>query len=141
MSAIKINFKKNSQLCNEHYCYFVPVNSPFHLSHKSWSPHTDICISNDCVNIISDLSGVAINDISITYNKNFFVISGYRKFPLSEGENIFYQKEISYGDFEKKLKLPFPVDTDTIEATLKNGILIIKARKLQKKEPVKIIIG
>lgn len=141
MSAIKINFKKGTQLCNENFCYFIPVHSPFHLSHKTWSPHTDICVTSDCINIITDLSGVDINDISLTYTKNSFIISGFRKFPLPDAENIFYQKEISYGEFEKKLKLPFFIDTDTIEATLKNGILIVKAKKMQKKEPVKISIA
>jgi len=141
MSSIKINFKKNNSSCNENFCYFIPVTSPFHLANKHWSPLTDICVSNENLFIISDLSGVNLKDITLTYTKNSFVISGFRKFPLIDEEQKFYQKEIGYGDFEKKLKLPFAIDTDSIEATLKNGFLIIKAKKAAIKKTVKINIS
>lgn len=140
MSSIKINFKKHNPVSNENFFYFIPMGSPIHLSHSSWSPLTDICVSNDILFIISDLSGVNLKDISLTYTKNFFVISGFRKFPLSGEEQKFHHKEIGYGVFEKKLKLPFTIDTDSIEATLKNGFLIIKAKKIPKNEAVKINI-
>jgi len=53
------------------------------------------------------------------------------------GEDYYYQ-ELYWGAFSRSILLPQEVDSDSAEATLKNGILSIKLPKLDKNRVQKV---
>ncbi|HOB73971.1 MAG TPA: Hsp20/alpha crystallin family protein [Phycisphaerae bacterium] len=88
----------------------------------------------------AELPGVAREDLEISAAGNELTIRGRRN--PCQGENLVYHRqERGYGEFSRVLTLPVEVDTDKIEATLRDGVLTLtlpkaeaaKARKIEVK--------
>jgi len=89
--------------------------------------------------IQSAIAGVKPEDLDISIEKDVVTISGERKKPLEEKWDYFSQ-ECYWGKFSKQIILPVEIDPNKIEATLKDGILTIRAPKLFKEKKRKIMV-
>jgi len=89
--------------------------------------------------IQSAIAGVKSEDLDISLEGDVITISGERKKPFEEKEDYFSQ-ECYWGKFSRQIILPVEVDPNRIEASLKDGILTIRAPKLLKEKKRKIII-
>ena len=98
--------------------------------------------ADDAYYIEVDLPGVDKEDITIDVDENTLTIKGERKVKEELKDANFYKVESIYGKFERSFTLPEDADIEHIEATTKNGVLIIKIPKLTKveKTPKKIEI-
>lgn len=72
--------------------------------------------------------GLTKKDIEIEISKDVLSIVG-KKTEFSWTE-----------DFNKKFRLPDSVDSDSIEAKLENGILLISLQKRKESQPKKILV-
>ena len=52
---------------------------------------------------------------------------------LLEDEN-YHVIERDYGKFDRRIELPTSVDMDSIKASCKNGVLVVRLPKLEEKE-------
>lgn len=95
-----------------------------------WEPAVDVLESEDTLYIYMDASGVEIEELHITAEKNRLTISGRRRFP---GRNLscIHQLEIDYGSFCRRINLPVAVNVDRTTSRCRNGFLIIELPKLQ----------
>jgi len=89
--------------------------------------------------IQSAIAGVRPEDLDISIEKDIVTISGERKKPFEEKGDYFSQ-ECYWGKFSKQIILPVEIDPNKIEATLKDGILTIRAPKLFKEKKRKIMV-
>jgi HSP20 family protein len=89
--------------------------------------------------IQSAIAGVRPEDLDISIEKDIVTISGERKKPLEEKGDYFSQ-ECYWGKFSKQIILPVEIDPNKIEATLKDGILTIRAPKLFKEKKRRIMV-
>jgi HSP20 family protein len=89
--------------------------------------------------IQSAIAGVKSEDLDISLEGDVITISGERKKPLEEKGDYFSQ-ECYWGKFSRQIISPVEIDPNRIEATLKNGILTVRAPKLLKEKRRKIII-
>ncbi len=88
--------------------------------------------------IEAELPGLALSDLEIHMaNQNTLAIKGERKQPATV-EARWHRRERAYGAFERSLELPGAVDTENVEASLKNGVLTIKLPKAPQIRPRKI---
>lgn len=137
---MKIKIKRAKIACDENICFILPVHFSIKKPHSIISPPHDICQTEDLLYIIISLPGVDSSSIDLIFDNNKIIISGNIPFPLTESYLIFNHKENSYGNFEKIISLPCPIDSESIEATLKDGLLVIKASKIKNKNSIKIPI-
>lgn len=88
----------------------------------------------------AELPGFALADLEIFMNDDSTVsIRGERKEPeLSGGK--WQRRERAFGRFERSLTLPAPISAEGVEATLKNGVLMVKLPKAAELRPRKIEI-
>jgi HSP20 family protein len=92
---------------------------------------------DDHISIEAELPGVAENDLDITVQNNRLFIRGERK--PEEGRRYLYNGR-SYGRFERVITLPEAVNTDGVQATLKDGVLCLTLPKSPEARPRKIAL-
>lgn len=87
---------------------------------------TDMFESDGNIIVEMNAPGLQESDIEIeVINDSTLSISGVRKSNTKSDSNNYYKQEISYGRFQKMLKLPAQVDEDAITAEVDNGVLRI----------------
>jgi HSP20 family protein len=102
-----------------------------------WSPRVDTHETEDAFLVAVDLPGVASDDVVINLEKGVLTVSGERKSPFGLNGDAEAQ---SRGKFEHAFPVPDAVDTDSIDATYKDGVMTITLRKSKSAQPRQIPI-
>jgi len=94
---------------------------------------------DDHIRLSALLPGVDRKDLKIELNDTTLTLEGERKSDV-EKDRHYIRKERSFGKFARAIRLPYPVKSDTIQASLKNGVLFITLEKSEEAKPKKIEI-
>ncbi len=105
----------------------------------SYWPEVNIYNNNDEYVVVAKLPGVKKEDVSITLKDNSLKISGEKKDDKKEKENGYLNERYS-GKFERNFLLNEKVDSNKIDAEMKNGLLMIKLPKSPEVKPKSITI-
>lgn len=98
----------------------------------------DMYQTKDNVIIKSTIAGVRPEDIDITVANDMVNIKGTRrKEETISGDDYFYQ-ECYWGNFSRSVIVPVDIDSEEIEADLKDGILTIVIPKAAKAKTKKV---
>lgn len=89
--------------------------------------------------IISAIAGVKKENLEISFENDVLTIEGERKKPLEE-KGEYFSQECYWGKFSRKIILPTEIDPNKIEASFKDGILMIRMPKVlrEKKRTIKL---
>lgn len=93
----------------------------------TWDPSADILENAEEILVIVEVPGVAPQDLVVGVRRGVVTVRGSKK--PAEGPSDsrkFLCMERFFGDFEKTIALPAPVNLRAAEATLKSGILTIR---------------
>lgn len=85
-----------------------------------------------------DVPGLAIEDLDVSIEKGKLRISGERR--ATDRPNGAFHEERSFGQFERYVALSDWVDPNSIDASLKNGILCIRFAKRPEQQRHKVTI-
>jgi len=105
-----------------------------------WLPAVDIRETDDALLVQAELPGIDKKDVSVEVKDGVLTISGERKFEKDVKEENVHRIERSYGRFVRSFSLPTNVDTDKVEATMKNGVLDIRLPKKESAKPKAITV-
>ena len=112
---------------------FLIFNKPIVSTRSNlWQPPTDVYETEENIIVKLDISGVKTNDVNITFNDNILTICGTRSSHSVHSKTCFYQVEIRYGLFERKIEVPKPIIEGDIIAKFSDGFLIITLPKTNK---------
>jgi HSP20 family protein len=106
---------------------------PIYFFEKTWTPHCDVSETSDEVVVVADLGGVSPGDIGIKVIGNKMVLSGVRREPANAPRRNYRQMEITYGQFERSIELPRPVDAENAHAVYEDGFLEVRLPKVTGK--------
>lgn len=106
----------------------------------NWIPPIECFIDQNRYQIRLALPGVRPEDVNIQVHGNELNITGERKQDFTPSDDRVFQREITYGSFERIITLPDGVQTDKIEANFKNGLLELAAPLSEKAMPRRIEI-
>lgn len=109
------------------------------FSKRLWDPNTDIYETPDTIILKLEVAGVKPDDIEIVSQSNKLIIRGNRKETSPSNKQRYHQMQIDYGEFEKILIFPFPVNPDQIKAVFTDGFLEVTIPK-EKKDKQEITI-
>ena len=84
------------------------------------------------------IAGVVVEDIDISITREIIKIKGRRKNSEDVSDNNYYQKELYWGGFSRKILLPEEIDPELSEAIAKDGLLTLRLPKLNKKKSQKL---
>jgi HSP20 family protein len=120
---------------------FSELFPEFERTEQWFYPAYDMIDTRDELMVQVELPGVGKNDFKLTVNNDILSISGDKKMAeLPEGANRL-RNEISYGNFARQIRLPYPVDADKIKAELRNGILTVHLPKREEVRPKEIPVS
>jgi len=85
--------------------------------------------------LTADIPGVSEENLNIEISDEFVDLTGERKEEITEQEEGYCRKEVSYGTFARRIPLPAPVNSEKAEATIKDGQLKIVLPKVEPAKP------
>jgi HSP20 family protein len=91
-----------------------------------WTPTIDAFEKEGELVVKADLPGLAKENIKVTIEEGDLVLRGERKVEKQTKEKDFYRNECCYGNFYRRLALPFEADPKLIAAAYKDGVLEVK---------------
>ena len=115
--------------------------SPDNSALTTWAPAVDIYETENDLVLKADLPEVAEKDIDIRVENNMLTIRGERKLEESVKEDNYLRVERAYGSFSRSFSLPNTVDTESIKANYKNGVLTVELPKRAESKPKQVKIN
>lgn len=100
----------------------------------TWLPPTDVFDMGTHIFIRMELSGISAKDVSIQIQDDLLLIKGSRIESECTKMRVM-QMEIIYGHFERRLRLPCTIDSNSSKALYKNGFLEIHLPKAESTAP------
>ncbi len=85
--------------------------------------------------------GVNPSSLSVTANRDSLTISGEKSAPEGVRADQYHRSERSAGRFTRTFTLPSAVDTNSIAAEYKNGLLTVVVPKAEEAKPKSISIA
>lgn len=86
----------------------------------------------------AELPGVDPADVNVTVEDGVLHLSGERKPVDIDGETASHLAEISYGTFDRGVRLPYEVEVDKVQARYTNGVLRITLPRAEAAKPQRI---
>jgi HSP20 family protein len=91
-----------------------------------WTPQVEMCEQDGKFHVYADLPGLRKEDVKLSIEDDAIVLQGERRSSREEGEREgggFYRSERSYGSFYRTIALPEGIDSETAEASFRDGVL------------------
>lgn len=100
-------------------------------------PAVDICETDNELILKYDMPGVGKDNVEITAEKNTLTVVGNVNTD-SFGQAVY--RETKIGNYRRQFSLLEDVDTDSITAEMKDGVLTVRIGKSEKAKPKRIQI-
>ncbi|MGY6024872.1 Hsp20/alpha crystallin family protein [Streptomyces spinosirectus] len=104
-----------------------------------WTPMADVTESDDAFHVEIELPGVKSKDIDVEANGQELVVTGEIK--EKERKGVLRRSTRRTGAFEYRLRLPGELDTEKINAKMKDGVLTITVPKAEVAKPRRVEIS
>jgi HSP20 family protein len=103
-------------------------------------PCADVIEHGDSFLVLADIPGVDETGVDIQVERNVLTLRATVVPPQMDGLNLMY-KEYEPAGYERQFTLSDEVDTNRIDATVKNGVLSIRLGKAERARPRKINVS
>jgi HSP20 family protein len=120
------------------------VSTPISKQDEDWMTdyegalNIDMYQTKDNVIIKSTIAGVRPDDIDITVANDMVTISGSRRREEKIADDDYFYQECYWGGFSRSVIIPVDIDSEHIEADLKDGILTVVIPKAAKAKTKKV---
>jgi HSP20 family protein len=102
------------------------------VASPKWKPPTDVYETADAIVVHMDIAGMQPEDFTVEFAEGVVTITGERA-PRGEGKRHYHSMEVQVGPFERRLRLPAPVDPTSLRATYDHGFLEVRLTKLPQR--------
>jgi HSP20 family protein len=110
-------------------------------SYGSNYPRLDVTSAEDVTVVRAEIPGVAAEEIDLSIDDDVLTLSGARQADeLPEGTTWRHQ-ERGYGVFKRRVRLPFRVESGSVDAQYNNGVLQVTLPRAEADKPQKISIS
>ncbi|MHB8148033.1 MAG: Hsp20/alpha crystallin family protein [Vulcanimicrobiaceae bacterium] len=92
-----------------------------------FEPNADVVVDEERGQVVVaiEVAGADPQTLHVSVDERYLLISGRRPEAIRLRRGSFVQKEISYGEFAKRIALPVAVDYGDVVATYADGVLVI----------------
>ena len=101
----------------------------------------DVYQTDSDIVIQSAIAGVKSEELDIALENDVVTIRGIRKNPNQEEEKQYFHEECFWGPFSRQIFLPEEVDTKSVEASIKEGILTLRLPKAEREKNRKVKVA
>lgn len=107
----------------------------------AWAPAVDIHENKDELVLEADLPGFNEKDLDIRVEDNTLTVRGERKFEKKVEEENYLRMERAYGSFARSFAMPHTVNTESIKAVYRDGVLTIRLPKREEAKPKQVKVN
>lgn len=107
----------------------------------AWAPSVDIYETENELVLKADVPDITEKDFDIRVENNMLTIRGERKFEQKVKEENYLRIERTYGSFSRSFSLPNTVNTESIKADYKNGVLTVEIPKRAESKPKQVKVN
>jgi HSP20 family protein len=101
-------------------------------------PVMNVYTSSEDAVVTAELPGVAADELEISVVGETLTISGERKAEAMGEDTTCHRNERASGKFNRSIELPFPVETNKVEARMDKGLLTIRLPRAEEDKPRRI---
>jgi len=101
----------------------------------------DVYQTDSHIVIQSAIAGVKPDEIDISVENDIVTIRGMRKNPEQNEDKQYFHEECFWGPFSRQVFLPEEIDTQNVQASLKDGILTLRMPRIAGEKTKKIKLG
>ena len=105
---------------------------------SAFKPAVDIYETKDAIVVKAELPGVKVDDVDIHVENHVLTLTGERKMEKVDDKDGWHRVESTYGSFTRSFQLPNTVDTESIDASMSDGVLTLKLPKRSEAQPRRI---
>ncbi len=120
--------------------YGFPVQRYTERQVEPFVPRFEVRETKEALVLKADLPGVKTEDLDVSVQANVLSISGKREQEKTTDDVHLHMVERSYGSFTRSFTLPEGVDSKSLDAELKDGVLTLTLPKIPEAKPQRIQI-
>ena len=105
-----------------------------------FAPAVDTFVKDGNLVLKVDLPGIDPKSVDVTVEGDRVTITGERKAEHEEKKAGTHYREVRYGRFERTVRLPGPIDPDSVSARSRDGVLEISMKAPAGTEPTRVQI-
>jgi HSP20 family protein len=102
-----------------------------------WMPPVDLYETPDRYVVTVEVAGLKKDDVQVQVQDGKVTLRGERP-PRANGEERFERVERGHGQFLRSFQLPQPVDSSSISAELRDGVLTIDLPKVNDRRRIDV---
>ena len=92
----------------------------------AWDPNADVLEDAERIRVVVEVPGLAVEDLTVAAQGNRVRVRGVKRPEAPDGDRPkFLCMERFFGDFEKVVPVPYPVNLKQASATLRDGLLTV----------------
>lgn len=99
------------------------------LGHDRWQPPADVYETEKAIIVRLELAGVSPSDVQVSVDGDVLRIRGRREPSVEADAQRLHQMEISFGPFERALRIGIPFDRGRVSAQIEDGFLRVTLPK------------
>jgi len=102
-----------------------------------WMPQVEMREEGGKLHVCADLPGMKKEDVKLSVEGDQLILQGERQSSREEGQQggSYYHSERSYGSFYRSIPLPEGVDSQTVQANFKDGVLDVTFDAPRRPQP------
>lgn len=103
---------------------------PESTSSGPWVPRVDLSETKEQMLVRAEVPGMEPEDLRVEYRDGLLTLRGEKKREHEQKTEQFYRMERSWGSFARTIRLPAYADPKKIEASFRNGVLVVALPKV-----------
>ena len=104
-------------------------------SGRSWGLAVDMYETNDNLVVKASVPGIKPEQLDVTVQGETLTIKGETQEEQQREQGRYHVRERRQGAFSRTLTLPFPIQSDNVQATFDNGVLTLTLPKAEEIRP------
>lgn len=100
-----------------------------------YTPRVDISENDQHYQLVAELPGISKDNISITVDESLLKIEARNERPTDENADKALRSERRFGKFVRSFNLGKDIDLEQINASFKDGLLILTVAKAKEPQP------
>lgn len=96
-----------------------------------WAPAIEIQETDQDIMVKAEIPGIEAKDLEVQVTQEEVSITGENREEKQTEEKGFFRSELRYGQFQRRIPLPAPIQTDHVKSKFKNGILSLTMPKVE----------
>lgn len=117
------------------------TRSPLSSSWRGVFPAVNLYETADAYILMAELPGLDHDDIQLSLEGSSVTLQGEREIDYANQEgNAVHRRERQVGSFRRAFELPGQIDAEKVEATHRNGVLLVRLPKSPEDQPRQISV-